>query len=140
MTGYVTRSLADLSPNPDKPARRYEVSPSLGIDGYNFNVAFLEPGEGLAKSGFHYHEEQEEFFYVLEGRCRVELEEGSIDLDADEMILFEPETPQFIHNPFDERTKLVGIGYPPEAHHPSHTLRSAAEMLEEHGERADECG
>ena len=131
MTGYVHRSLADLDPNPEKPARRYEVSPALGIEGYTLNVALLDPGERLAKSGLHYHEAQEEVVYVAAGRCRVELEDGSVDLDTDDAIRFSPGTPQFVHNPFDEPAKLVAIGHPADAHEPNVSLQSAADLLAE---------
>lgn len=128
-TGYQRASLADLDPNPTKPADRWEVSKHLGIDGYNFNVAVLEPGEPMAQSGLHYHTDQEEFFYVIDGRCRVELEEGSFDLATDEMVVFREGTAQLIHNPFDQACKLIAIGHPPSGHETVRAVESTKELL-----------
>lgn len=128
-SGYERAELDDLAPNPEKPSSRWEVSKHLGLDGYNFNVAVLESGEPLAQSGLHYHTDQEEFFYVIEGRCRVELEEGSFDLSADEMVLFRPETAQLVHNPFDRPCKLIAIGYPPEGHGTVEAVESTEELM-----------
>jgi len=131
MSGYDRRSIPELEAREDRPARRFDVSSALGIEGYNLNVAFLDPGERLALSGLHYHEDQEEFFYVAAGRCRVELEEGSFDLETDGMVRFDPGTAQFVHNPSDEPAKVIAIGHPPDAHRPAHQVQSSEELFEE---------
>lgn len=128
-TGYEHAHLADLDTTPEKPSSRWEVSKQLGIEGYHFNVAVLEPGEPMARSGLHYHTDQEEFFYVIDGRCRVELREDAFDLGPDEMVLFHPGTAQLLHNPFDEPCKLIAIGYPPEGHESVTAVESTAALL-----------
>ena len=129
-SGYDHVALADLEPNPTKPAKRWEVSAQVGIEGYNLNVAVLEPGEPMAQSGLHYHSAQEEVFYIVEGRCRVELTDGAFDLDTDELVRFHPGTAQLLHNPFDEACKLIAIGYPPQGHETVHAVESTADLLD----------
>ncbi len=130
-TGYERARLEALDTNPEKPSRRWEISKQLGIEGYHFNVAVLDPGEPMAQSGLHYHTDQEEFFYVIEGRCRVELVDEAFDLAADEMVVFHPGTAQLIHNPFETPCKLIAIGYPPEGHETVEAVESTAELLAE---------
>ncbi|ELY96280.1 cupin domain-containing protein [Natrialba taiwanensis] len=81
-------SLNDLGTNPEKPGRRWEVSPALGIDEFNFNVAVLEREERLSQNHFHYHENQKELFYVVSGACRVETREEGFTTTEDEFIVF----------------------------------------------------
>lgn len=128
---YVRADLVDLETNPEKPGRRWEVSPQLGIGDYNFNVAIVEPGERLSQSGYHYHESQTEFFYVVSGRCRVETEDGSFDMGADGMVLFPRAAVHLLHNPFDGPCKLIAIGSPPAGRRPSHRVQSYQDLLAE---------
>ena len=128
---FERRSLADLETNPEKPGRRWELSPQLGITDYNLNVAVLAPGERLSQNAYHYHENQEEVYYVIEGRVRVEVEDGSFDLAADEVLRFEPGAPHLLHNPFDERCRLIAIGSPPEGRYPVEQVQSYEDLLAE---------
>lgn len=66
-TGYQHRSLDAFEVNPEKPGQRWELSPELGIDAYSFNVAVLDPGERPSQSAYRDHENQAEFFYLIEG-------------------------------------------------------------------------
>lgn len=131
VAAYKRAALRELTPNPAKPAARFEITEALGLSGYNFNVAVLDAGERLPQSGLHYHDAQEEFFFVVAGRCRVELADEQIDLAQDEMIVIRPGTAQMIHNPFDEQCKLIAIGYPPEGHATAEMVKSADEVLGE---------
>jgi mannose-6-phosphate isomerase-like protein (cupin superfamily) len=127
--GYEHRSLRELDVNSDKPGRRWEVSPQLGIGDYNFNVAVLEPGERLSQNAYHYHDEQEEFYYVVDGRCRVEVEDGSFDAETDDVVRFDEAVPHMLHNPYDDSCKIVAIGSPPEGRRPVHQVQSYGELL-----------
>lgn len=129
MVDYRRSSLDDIEPVPDKPGKRYEVSPALELSGYNFNVVKLAGGERLPESGLHYHEAQEEFFYLASGRCRVEVEHGSFDLDEDGMAVFPAGVAQCVHNPFDEPCKLIAIGYPPEGHETGRQVQPWTDLL-----------
>jgi mannose-6-phosphate isomerase-like protein (cupin superfamily) len=129
--GYQHYSLRDLETNPEKPGRRWELSPVLGIDDYNVNVAVLEPGERLSQNAYHYHENQAEFYYVADGRCRVEADGGSFDAETDDVVRFPPGAPHMLHNPYDDACTLVAIGSPPEGRYPVHQVQSYEELLSE---------
>lgn len=129
--GYSRSTLDEHLRNTEKPGQRWEVSPGLGIEGFNYNVATLAAGERLSQNAYHYHENQEEFFHVIEGRCRVEVEDGSFTLEADELVRFDAGAPHLIHNPFEERCKLVAIGSPPDGRFPVHQVQSYESLLEE---------
>lgn len=129
METYIHRSLTDLETNPEKPGKRWEVSPQLGIEEYNFNVAVLEPDERLSQNAYHYHPNQTEFFYIVEGRCRAEVADGSFDLDADDVVRFEKGAPHLLHNPFEEVCKLIAIGSPPEGRYPVEQVQGYEELI-----------
>lgn len=133
--GYQHRSLDAFEVNPAKPGQRWELSPDLGIDAYNFNVAVLEPGERLSQNAYHYHENQAEFFYLIDGELRVEVEDGSFDLQQDEVVLFEEGIPHLLHNRTDSPAKVIAIGHPPEGRHPVTQVQPYDELL---AERYDE--
>lgn len=129
--GYDRSTLDDHLRNSEKPGRRWEVSPGLGIEGFNYNVAVLAAGERLSQNAYHYHENQAEFFHAVEGRCRVEVDDDSFDLSADEVIHFEAGVNHLLHNPFDEPCKLVAVGHPPEGRYPVHQVQSFEDLLAE---------
>jgi len=131
MTGYDHLAVDDRETNPEKPGQRWELSPVLGIDEYNFNVAILEPGDALSENGYHYHENQREFFYVVRGRCQVEVEDEAFVLAEDEVTLFEEGVRHLLHNPFDGPCKVVAIGSPPDGRYPVHQVSPASELLTE---------
>jgi len=131
MSGYDHHAIADFETNPEKPGQRWELSPQLGIEDYNFNIAVLERSEVLSQSGYHYHEDQREFFYLVHGRCQVEVEDGAFRLREDEVVRFDAGVPHLLHNPFDSRAKLVAIGNPPEDRYPVHEVEPAEEFLTE---------
>lgn len=137
--GWRHVSLAEEETNPEKPGSRWELSSALGIDAFNFNVGVLSPGERLSQNHFHYHENQRELFYVVEGRCRVETGDEGFEMGVDEAVAFEAgeEGTHVIHNPFDEPCKLVAIGWPPDGRFPVHQLRETDALLEERYGDAD---
>lgn len=129
--GYRHRSLSEFETNPEKPGQRWELSPELGIEGYNLNVAVLEPGERLSQNAYHYHENQQESYYVLDGRCRVETDEESFTIGADEILVTDPGVNHLLHNPFEDACKLLAIGAPPDGRYPVHQVRSYEDVLDE---------
>ncbi len=48
------------------------VSEAAGMEQMGLRVYDVAPGEEIPLSGLHYHETQEEAFYVLEGELSVE--------------------------------------------------------------------
>lgn len=128
---YEHHRLEEFETNPEKPGRRWELSPQLGIQAYNFNVAVLEPGAALSESGYHCHEDQREFFYLVDGRCQVEVEDGAFRLREDEVAHFDAGVVHLLHNPFDEPAKVVAVGSPPDGRYPVHQVESAEAFLRE---------
>mgnify|MGYP000342021876 CR=1 FL=1 len=130
MTDYYHATVDEFDTKPEKPGQRWELSPELGVDAYNFNVAVLDAGDPLSQNGYHYHESQTELFYVVDGRCRVEVEAGGFTLETDGIVHFEAGAVHLLHNPFDDPCKLVAIGSPPEGRYPVHQEATAEELLD----------
>lgn len=72
------------------------------------------PGEQLPLA-YHYHDQQEEVFYVLSGTLHVETPDEEFVLGPDELFAVEPESPQWAYNPegADEAVTVLAIGVPP---------------------------
>lgn len=130
--GWKRLALSDVESNPEKPGQRWELSPSLEIDAFNFNVAILESGERLSQNHFHYHENQRELFYVIDGACRVETTDESFEMGDGEAVAFDrgPEGAHVVHNPFETPCTLAAIGWPQEGRYPVHQLETLEERLE----------
>ena len=131
--GYTVRSREDLEPRPDRPGTRWELSPELGLDAFNFNVAVVDPGGRLSKNHYHYHENQAEMVYVVRGRCRVEVNDGGHALGPGDVMSFEAGEAgvHVLHNPYDEPCEVVAVGWPPDGRYPVEMVRETGELLEE---------
>jgi uncharacterized cupin superfamily protein len=129
--GFTRISLSEVEQNLEKPGKRFELSPELGIETFNFNVAILEPGERLSQNHFHYHENQQELFLVSEGVCRVETSEEGFEMEVDDVVAFEKGKAgaHVVHNPTENPCKLVAIGWPPDGRYPVHQLEDTDELL-----------
>lgn len=130
-TTYNVSRLTDQTEMEDKPGRRWELSPALGIDAFNYNVAVLEAGERLSQNAYHYHENQAEFFHVVAGQCRVEVDDDSFDLETDCMVNFDAGVNHLLHNPFGDPCKIVAVGSPPEGRYPVHQVQSYEDLVAE---------
>ena len=128
--GWKHISLSDVERKPEKPGNRWELSTELGVEAFNFNVAVLDPEERLSQNHFHYHENQQELFFVVDGRCRVETCEKGFEMGVDEAIVFEKGTAgaHVLYNPFGESCKLIAVGWPPEGRYPVHQLKEITEL------------
>lgn len=133
MADYERGSLADVEPMAagEGVGARWQLGPALELDGYSLNVAVLEPGERLPRSGYHYHDDQEECFYVVEGRCRAEVEGGREDFAPDDVLVVRRGSPQLIHNPFEAACKLLAVGVPASGHRSGGVVATAEELLAE---------
>lgn len=129
--GWKRVSLSETAQNPEKPGKRWELSQELGIEAFNFNVAILDPGERLSQNHFHYHENQRELFYLIEGTCRVETGEKGFELGVDEAVVFEEGEAgaHLIYNPSEESCKLLAVGWPPEGRYPVHQVEAIDEFM-----------
>lgn len=129
--GFERTTVDECARNAEKPGERWELSPVLGIEAFNYNVAVVSEGERLSQNAYHYHENQTEFFHVVDGRCRVETNSESFDLHTDEVVYFDAGAPHLLHNPFEDRCKVIAIGSPPDGRYPVHQVQSYEDLLAE---------
>lgn len=131
--GWQCIRLDESESRTDKPGQRWELSPELGIDPFNFNVAVLEPGERLSQNHFHYHENQAELVHVAAGRCLVEVADDRFVAEQGDTVRFDAGESgvHLVHNSSDESCRLVAIGWPPEGRHPVERVKTREELLAE---------
>jgi mannose-6-phosphate isomerase-like protein (cupin superfamily) len=70
--GYAVAHLDDLG---DGPGFR-KVRKGLGVTAFGVNAVVIPPG---IESGFHYHERQEELYFVHRGSLEMEFGDGSVE-------------------------------------------------------------
>jgi len=115
--GYHLVDPDDLDQWNDRPADVRSLSVAAGYDYQDSRVWArvyeLAPGE---QSGlhYHYHEEQVELFYVLEGTLHVETPEEEYIVESDQALFVDPGSPQGAYNPddADSTTRVLAIGTP----------------------------
>ncbi|WP_299334571.1 cupin domain-containing protein [Haloplanus sp.] len=111
--GYHVVDTDEVDPDPDRPCMRRSLSEVAGISEMAINRYTAEPGEELPLA-YHYHDEQEEAFYVLSGTLHVDTPEGTLKAGPDTLLTVEPDNPQFAYNPEDaaDTVDVVAIGAP----------------------------
>ena len=111
--GYHVVDPADLDPVPDRPCELRRVSEAAGLSGMAVNRFSAAPGEQLPLA-YHYHDEQEELFYVVEGTLAVETPERTYEVPTGSFFAVEPKSPQRAYNPADAdgRVTVIAIGTP----------------------------
>lgn len=67
-------AVGDLSALGDGPGFR-KVRKGLGVTAFGVNAIVMPPG---IESGFHYHDEQEELYFVHRGTIEMEFGDGSV--------------------------------------------------------------
>jgi ABC-type oligopeptide transport system ATPase subunit len=72
-------------------------------------------GENIPLTGLHYHDRQEEAFYVLDGRISVETPDREYVVDRGEVFVAEPESPHRAFNGADASgdATVLAVGAPP---------------------------
>ena len=100
---YAFSSLDELG---DGPGFR-KVRTALGITAFGVNGIVYPPGH----DGFlHYHDTQDELYFVHRGRVVVEVGGESRELGEGGIFHVESTTPRKVSNPFDEDAVLLVIG------------------------------
>ena len=104
---------ADLDPTPDRDADRRAVGEAAGLENVALNVYTAEPGETVPLK-YHYHDEQEEAFVVLDGTLHVETPEREYTATTGEVFVAEPESPHraFVPADADAGVRVVAVGAP----------------------------
>ena len=100
--GYSFSSLDELG---DGVFRK--IRPELGITAFGANAVVLAPG---VESRPHFHEEQDELYFVHRGRARFLLPGETRELEPGGLCHVEAKTPRQIVNVGDEDLVLIAIG------------------------------
>ena len=101
----------------DRDADVRSISAAAGLDyegaPVGLRVYEAEPGQQLALA-YHYHDEQTEAFYVLEGTLHVETPEGEFVVGTDEAFVVDPGHAHRAHNPggADGPVRVLALGAP----------------------------
>ncbi|MFD1585865.1 cupin domain-containing protein [Halorientalis brevis] len=111
--GYHVLDPEELADSPDHSCDRRSITEAAELAQLAAAVYDLAPGEQLATQ-YHYHEQREEIFYVLDGELSVETPEETFTVPAGEVFVAEPESPIRPYNPADapDRTRVLGVGAP----------------------------
>jgi mannose-6-phosphate isomerase-like protein (cupin superfamily) len=84
-----------------------KIRKPLGVTAFGVNALVYPAGyEGFS----HYHDTQDELYFVHRGRIRVEVEDETRDLDEGGLFHAESTTPRKISNPFDEDAVVFVVG------------------------------
>jgi mannose-6-phosphate isomerase-like protein (cupin superfamily) len=115
--GYHHIDPADLEQWDDRPVDVRSISTAAGLDYQDsplgLRVYEADPGEQFGLS-YHFHDEQVEVFYVLDGRLHVETPDEEFVVERDQAFVVEPGNPQRAYNPADadEPVRALAMGAP----------------------------
>ncbi len=102
----MTHAFSSLDELGDGPGFRRVRGP-LGVTAFGVNAVVYPPGF----DGFrHYHDTQDELYFVHRGRVVVEVEDETRELAAGGLFHAASTTPRKISNPFDEEAVLFIVG------------------------------
>ena len=84
-----------------------KIRKALGVDAFGVNALVYQPGyEGF----MHYHDTQDELYFVHRGRIRVEVEGETRDLEEGGLFHAASTTPRKLSNPFDADAIVFVVG------------------------------
>ena len=112
--GYRVLDTDDVAPSDDRPCELRSLTEPANLDQMAINRFRAEPGEMLPLA-YHYHDDQEEAFYVLSGTLRIETPDETYEVPEDGLFAVDPGSPQRAFNPVDAETPVdvLAIGAPP---------------------------
>ncbi|NIB99235.1 cupin domain-containing protein [Halobacterium sp. R2-5] len=112
--GYRIVDPDDVEVPEGRPCEYHSLTDAGDLDNMAVNLFRAEPGEQVPLA-YHYHETQEEAFFVLSGTLFVETPEETYEVPEGHLFAVDPESPQRAHNPedADERVELLAVGAPP---------------------------
>jgi quercetin dioxygenase-like cupin family protein len=100
---YAKSTLEELG---DGPGFR-KVRQALGVEAFGVNGVVYPPGyEGF----LHYHEEQDELYFVHRGRARFEVDGDTFELGPGGLVHVRSTTPRKVSNAGDEELVLLVTG------------------------------
>jgi mannose-6-phosphate isomerase-like protein (cupin superfamily) len=84
-----------------------KIRQALGVTAFGINAIVMPPGH----DGFlHFHDEQDELYFVHRGRVEVEVEGDTRVLGEGGLFHVSSTTPRKVSNPFDEEAVVLAIG------------------------------
>lgn len=98
--GYHVIDPESVDPTPDRPCVQRALGDVAGLENVALNFYEVEPGEQIPLA-YHYHDDQEEVFYVESGELHVETPEGEQVIPEGNVFVVEPDSPQRAFNPAD---------------------------------------
>ena len=102
--GWAASSLDDLG---DGPGFR-KIRPALGVTAFGINAIVLPPG---IETGRHYHDRQEEVYFVHRGRVEMEFGDGgSVELGPGGVARVDAATVRRLRNVGDDDAVYVVVG------------------------------
>ena len=103
----------DVETGPDPLADARSISRVAGLERLGLRTYTAAPGEQIPVM-YHYHERQEEAFYVLDGELHVETPEGEYTARRGEIFVAETGHPHRAFNPADAdgSVRVPAIGAP----------------------------
>ena len=103
MSGYAFGHLDELG---DGPGFR-KIRSALGVTAFGVNAIVYPPG---ADGILHYHDEQDELYFVHRGRARFEVGDEVREVEAGGLVHVESKTPRRISNAGEEELVLLIVG------------------------------
>jgi mannose-6-phosphate isomerase-like protein (cupin superfamily) len=101
--GYRKGSIDDMGEGPGFRKIRRE----LGVTAFGVNALIYPPGQ----EGFlHYHDEQDELYFVHRGRASFEVDGDKFELGPGGVVYVESKTPRKINNQTDEELVVLAVG------------------------------
>jgi len=102
----VSHAFSSLDELGDGPGFR-KIRPPLGVTAFGVNALVLPPGH----EGFlHYHDTQDELYFVHRGRVTVDVGGESKELGEGGLFHAEATTPRSISNPFEDEAIVFVVG------------------------------
>ena len=103
----------DLEPFSDRPVDARSISDAAGLENVGLRRYDVDPGEQMPLA-YHYHEQQEEAFFVVEGTLHVETPDTEFVVEAGEVFVAEPDSPHRAFNPDDvsRPVRVFAVGAP----------------------------
>jgi mannose-6-phosphate isomerase-like protein (cupin superfamily) len=102
--GYAVGHLDDLG---EGPGFR-KVRKGLDVTAFGVNAIVMPPG---IESGFHYHDLQEELYFVHRGSIEMEFGDGSVErLEEGAFARVDPSTPRKVRNVTDADAVYLCVG------------------------------
>jgi uncharacterized cupin superfamily protein len=102
----VSHAFSSLDELGEGPGFR-KIRGALGVSAFGINALVLAPGH----EGFlHYHDTQDELYFVHRGRIEVEVDGETRELGEGGLFHAESTTPRKISNPFEDEAVVLAIG------------------------------